>query len=134
MAYAPVWQYAHRGAVSAVKFSPDGLVVASSSADRTCALADARSGRVLAALRGHSGGVSDVAWSLDGDYVATASDDCSVLLWDVATVRAGLAHGDGGRWLACALLAARRPPACSTHPRALLRIRRARRRRPTRAT
>ena len=85
-----------------MRFSPDGVLVASASADGTAALAAAASpassggggsggtagGTVLAQLRGHTGGLSDCAWSVDGDWLATASDDAAVKLWDVATVRA----------------------------------------------
>jgi len=99
--YTRAWEHtAHSGAVASVRFSPDGLLVASASADGTAALAAAASpasgggsggtagGAVLAQLRGHTGGLSDCAWSVDGDWLATASDDAAVKLWDVATVRA----------------------------------------------
>ncbi|KAF9240948.1 WD40 repeat-containing protein [Melanogaster broomeanus] len=45
-------------AVSALKFSPDGTLLASS-------------------------GVNDVAWSSDGEFLASASDDKSIILWSM---------------------------------------------------
>ena len=77
---------AHDDSVTALRFSPNGRTLASSSSDRTVKLWDGLSGAPLNILAGHARGVSDIAWSPDGAYVASASDDTTIRLWDATTV------------------------------------------------
>ncbi|MCA2666608.1 MAG: TIR domain-containing protein [Dolichospermum sp.] len=74
----------HYGDVLGVKFSPDGEMIASASADNTLKLWK-RDGSLLATLDekrgGHKGSVNAVAFSPDGQLIASASTDNTIKLW-----------------------------------------------------
>ncbi|MBI1877295.1 MAG: protein kinase [Chloroflexi bacterium] len=75
----------HTDRVWNVAFSPDGLHLATASADKTVKIRDAATGRTLLTLMGHTAGVSGLAFSPDGLRLATSSDDKTARIWDVAT-------------------------------------------------
>ncbi len=66
-----------------IDFSPDGVTLASGSADGTVKLWAVPSGLELYSLAGHNSGVTSVAFSPDGNTLASGSADYSVKLWDV---------------------------------------------------
>lgn len=76
----------HTGRVYGVAYSPDGKLLATTSADGTAKLWDALAGRELATLKGHVGGdVNAVAFAPDGKSFATSGDDRTVRIWDTQT-------------------------------------------------
>jgi hypothetical protein len=79
----------HEGGVTQAEFTPDGRRIFTTSIDGTARVWDARSGAMLATLRGTSGlGVTGGAFLRDGVRIATASgDDGSVQIWDAAPSR-----------------------------------------------
>jgi roadblock/LC7 domain-containing protein len=74
----------HKKAGKAVAFSPNGLVLASTSYT-TVRLWNTATGKEVQELKGHRGAVNAIAFSPDGKTVASASDDSTVRFWHVAT-------------------------------------------------
>ena len=73
----------HDKSVASVKFSPDGTLLASASADKTVKVWNVSDGELVVTLVGHEKGCSDCAWTSDGRYLVSASDDKNLHLWDV---------------------------------------------------
>lgn len=73
----------HTDTVSAIAFSPDSLVLASASFDRTVRLWDSRNLRQFRVLKGHEDSVLSVAFSEDGKRLGSASADKTVRLWQL---------------------------------------------------
>ena len=79
----------HTGSVFAVAFSPDGMLIATSSGDQTARLWDTATGLIVRTLTGHTRAVNGVAFSPDGTLLATSgSIDKTARLWDIATGQA----------------------------------------------
>jgi WD40 repeat protein len=73
--------------VGAVRFSPDGRVLATGSDDgsvRLWDIGDPTQPSVAAEVIEHSAAVLGVAFSPDGRVLVTAGDDCVAMLWDVS--------------------------------------------------
>jgi WD40 repeat protein len=76
--------HGHTSSINAVRFSPEGALLASSSDDQTVRVWDLRgSGQVRHILHGHTSWVRSLAFSADGTILASGSNDETVKLWDV---------------------------------------------------
>ncbi len=82
----PLWHGPENmwGIVWTATYSPDGLHIASASADGTSRLFDAETGKLIQVIR-HEREVSSARFSPDGNRFVTASEDGSVRVWDAAT-------------------------------------------------
>ncbi|KAF1916344.1 WD40-repeat-containing domain protein [Ampelomyces quisqualis] len=79
----------HKKPISIIRFSPDGRLIASGSADCTIKLWNANTGALEHTLEGHLAGISALTWSPDSRILASGSDDKSIRLWDP---QKGIAH------------------------------------------
>jgi WD40 repeat protein len=78
--------HGHSDAVYSIAVSPDGHILASTSADKTIRLWDLRTHKQLGKpLTGHTNTVYNAEFSPDGRTLATASSDKSIRLWDTQT-------------------------------------------------
>jgi WD40 repeat protein len=85
----------HQGIINVLAFSPNSLLLASGSADKTVRLWNVATGAEQMQLIGHSAPIVGLAFQPNGKTLATASDDGSVRLWDLHTgheLRAFQAH------------------------------------------
>ncbi len=76
-------QRGHSLAVRSVCFSPDGLLLASGSEDKTIKIWEFRSGRELKTLNGHQSHVNQVMFTSDGQKLVSASRDRHIYFWDI---------------------------------------------------
>jgi WD40 repeat protein len=76
-----------RFSVNALRFSPDGKLIITASADGTAQIWETFSGEPVRQLLKHKKAILDVAFSPDGKHVATASLDKTAALWEVGSDR-----------------------------------------------
>lgn len=74
----------HTDAVNSVVYSPNGMILASGSGDRTVRLWDPHDGRHLRTLEGHIGSVTSIAIRPDEHTLASGSEDGTILLWNLS--------------------------------------------------
>ncbi|WP_009631976.1 AAA-like domain-containing protein [Synechocystis sp. PCC 7509] len=70
----------HLDSVNDVSFSPNGQIIASSSADGTIKTWRTN-GSLSKTLIGHTGGINSISFSPDSQVIASASDDNTIKLW-----------------------------------------------------
>jgi WD40 repeat protein len=74
--------------VNALRFSPDGKLIITASADGTAQIWETSSGEPVGKLLEHSSSaILDVAFSPDGKHIATASLDKTAAIWEVGSNR-----------------------------------------------
>lgn len=67
--------------MNGVASGPEGLVLASGTADKHIHLWEVCEGRPLRTLDGHGADINSLAFSADGHRLASASADATVALW-----------------------------------------------------
>lgn len=82
-----------------VAFSPDGIRLASGSADQTVRLWDVKAKQCLRVLTGHSNWVWSVAFSSDSNYLTSGSEDRTMRLWDLGSGQCLKSLQGSGNWV-----------------------------------
>ena len=72
----------HTRGITAMVWSPDGSLVASSSTDGTVLTWDPAQGQAVGRFAPLSGPMASVAWSPDGAYLAGGTTSGAILIWD----------------------------------------------------
>jgi WD40 repeat protein/serine/threonine protein kinase len=75
----------HSDPVGAVAFSPDGLMLASGSKDKTIQIWDLATGKSIRTFGGDSSTIWSVAFDSNGTKLATGTGFWRVMLWDLKT-------------------------------------------------
>jgi len=75
----------HNGNVVSTKIASDGLIIASSSADKSIILWDAVNGDIIHQLYGHKEVITSIVFSKDEKYLISTSKDQTIRLWDCTT-------------------------------------------------
>ncbi|MEG4442407.1 protein kinase [Microcoleus sp. AT9_B5] len=75
----------HSDAVGSVVFSPDGLMLASGSKDKTIQIWDLATGKSIRTFPGDSSTIWSVAFDSNGTKLATGTGFWRVMLWDLKT-------------------------------------------------
>ncbi|KAJ8686204.1 hypothetical protein QAD02_021998 [Eretmocerus hayati] len=73
----------HSSALTCVRFSPNGIYIASSGLDKTVILWETSTGRIVSVLTGHNRYVACCAFSRNGHLLATGSNDKRVIIWNL---------------------------------------------------
>jgi WD40 repeat protein len=72
--------------VGALRFSPDGSVLAFGGQSGEIVLCDVATGNQMVEWKGHLSRITALEFSPDGRTLASGSDDATVLIWDAGTV------------------------------------------------
>ena len=72
----------------AAVFSPDGKYVVSANTDQNGYVWDAKTGALMATLKGHTGALTAITFSPDGSQFATTGKDRTVRVWRTADIGA----------------------------------------------
>ena len=75
----------HRAKVQGLAWSPNGLRIASASADRTLQIWDATIGKKYFNYHGGNAALNAAAWSPDSRFIAFCGNDKMVQIWDSVT-------------------------------------------------
>lgn len=78
----------HSDAVGGVAFSPDGLMLASGSKDKTIQIWDLATGKSIRTFEGDSSTIWSVAFDSNGTRLVTGTGFWRVMLWDMKTGQA----------------------------------------------
>ena len=82
------FENSHQDSVLCLRFSPDGTMLASGSADRMIKVWDVKTGALIKTLEGHTHHVTSIDWNASGRQLASSAADGIVKVWDLRTAKA----------------------------------------------
>lgn len=88
----------HTDWVTAVAFSPDGVLLATGDRNGNLYVWEAESGREYQTLAGHTAAITGIAWRDDANVLASSSEDGTIRLWEMQEgkpIKNWGAHGGG---------------------------------------
>src|SRR5690606_31146813 len=88
----------HTDWITAIEFSPDGVLLATGDRSNGVIVWEAHTGREFYVLNGHTGMINDFSWRLDSNVLASASQDGTIKLWAMVNgnlAKSWNAHGGG---------------------------------------
>jgi cytochrome c/WD40 domain-containing protein len=88
----------HTDWVTAVAFSPDGVLLATGDRNGNLYVWEAESGREYQTLAGHTAAITGLAWRDDANVLASSSEDGTIRLWEMQEgkqIKNWGAHGGG---------------------------------------
>ena len=77
--------YGHESQVNSLAISPDGQILASSSADKTIRIWNKSTKKEIRIIRGHDSYVNSLAISPDGNTLISGGADKTVNIWNIST-------------------------------------------------
>ena len=75
----------HQATISDIRFSPNSLLFASASFDKSIKLWNGQTGQFICSFRGHVGPIYQLSWSSDSQSIASCSKDFTVKVWSIQT-------------------------------------------------
>jgi hypothetical protein len=95
----------HTDWVTAVSFSPDGVLLATGDRNGNLSVWESASGREYQTLAGHPAAITGLAWRDDSNLLASSGEDGTIRLWEMQEgkqVKSWPAHGGGALGVAMA--------------------------------
>jgi len=95
----------HTDWVTAVAYSPDGVLLATGDRNGNLYVWEAASGREYQTLAGHTAAITGLAWRDDANLLASSSEDGTIRLWEMQEgkqLKNWAAHGGGALCVAFA--------------------------------
>ncbi|MBN1220218.1 MAG: hypothetical protein JXM69_14920 [Anaerolineae bacterium] len=85
--------------ITSVSWNPDGIRLATGSAEGAVYVWDTVEGHILDVLTGHTGRVRSVDWHPEGRWLASGSGDTRMIIWDVEASRSIIALTGHNNWV-----------------------------------
>ena len=73
----------HQSTINQIKYSPDGKILASASADRTIKLWNTENGKLITTIKELQAAINSISFSSDNQFLVLGNEDNTVKVWDI---------------------------------------------------